>query len=150
MQRLDRQKKILEIIKERDIGTQQELCEALEETGYEAKQATISRDIRELGLIKKVTKNNRYKYYHAGIYLADNESKIIGTLRNMIVSLKLIRNTVILRSHKDMAQSLCSIIDSIHMDFIEGTVYGIDTVMIICAGEYEAVQVYDKLTRFMA
>lgn len=146
MARTTRQAKILEIIKQKEIETQEDLAKELRLADFDITQATISRDIKELGLIKIMTPSKRYKYAYVESSTSSATSKYNNILKESVISLEHINNLVICKTLKDMASAVCSIIDKMNYELIVGTVYGIDTVMIICHSNSDAILTYNKLS----
>lgn len=145
MARSIRQSKILEIISTYEIETQEELVNKLKEQNYDVTQATISRDIKELGLIKVLSsESNKYKYAFAES-LNQTSNKYLFLLKESVISLKCVKNFIVLRTLKDTANSVCCMIDKFNLDDVLGSVNGNDTVMIIFSTEEEASIALNKL-----
>jgi transcriptional regulator of arginine metabolism len=146
-----RHAKILEIIEEYNIETQEELAEKLKENGMDVTQATISRDIKELRLIKVMTDDNRYKYALASnsITQLDNDlpSRLLKVFNESFVSCDYANNMVVIKTLPGMAQASASMIDSLKWADIVGTIAGDDTIMIVCRTERTAEQLVNKLNR---
>lgn len=144
MARSVRQSKILELISTHEIDTQDELVSRLKELNFDVTQATISRDIKELGLIKIMSDSGKYKYAFAqAINQATN--KYIFLLKESVISLKTLKNFVIIRTLKGIASSICAIIDKFNLEDVLGSVNGDDTVMIIFSNNEEAEYALNKL-----
>ena len=152
-----RHEKILEIISKYDVETQEELTERLKKEGFAVTQATVSRDIKALRLIKTSAdtdgSENRYKY--AVNKTGDEnqgvpEAKFKTILGHAIVSTDYAGNLVVLKTYAGMAQASAAAIDSMSIDNILGTVAGDDTILIVMRTENEAadfVRKIDKLTK---
>ena len=134
-----RQEKILELISEREIETQEELSELLRKSGYNVTQATVSRDIRELQLVKTVSPN-KTAHYTAG--KSDHSSNDRSVHRELLGSaLKKVDfagNITVVKTLAGMAQGIGAAIDSMHLDGIVGSVAGDDTLIIIARSEAAA------------
>ncbi len=132
MARSSRQSKILELISTHEIDTQDELVSALRSSGYDITQATISRDIKELGLIKILSaETGKYKYA-----IVDNgeqavSNKYINVFKEAVISVKTAQNLSVIKTIKGMAGAICGLIDKINIEGLMGAVCGDDTVMII-------------------
>ena len=126
-----RQNKILEIISTYEIEKQEELVEKLKQANFDITQATISRDIKELGLIKVMTEDKKYKY----AYVEDNETEINAKYKRIfkeaVISIHLINNMVIIKCIKGIASAINSFIDKFNIDNALGSTYGDDTVSVI-------------------
>ena len=132
MARSVRQSKILELISTREIETQDELVECLRNANFDITQATISRDIKELGLIKILSaETGKYKYSLVDSGEQAISNKYISSLKEAVISIKPAQNLVVLKTIKAMASSICSLIDKLNLDSVMGAVAGDDTVMII-------------------
>lgn len=123
-----RQEKILEIIERRDIDTQQMLAEALKEEGFSSTQATISRDIRELSLVKELGADGIYRY------VAPSKSqnvayggKLKTIFREGVTSAETAQNLVVIRTLPGMASAACGAIDAMGLKECAGTIAGDDT-----------------------
>lgn len=132
MARSVRQSKILELISTREIETQDELVECLRNANFDITQATISRDIKELGLIKILSaETGKYKYSLVDSGEQAISNKYISIFKEAVISIKPAQNLVVLKTIKAMASSICSLIDKLNLDSVMGAVAGEDTVMII-------------------
>ncbi|MEW6621649.1 MAG: arginine repressor [Bacillota bacterium] len=144
-----RQKKILEIIKEYNVETQEELAKRLKESGFEVTQATVSRDIKELGLIKIATGNDSYKYHmvneqRQGI----NISRLSRLLQDSVVKIDHSENLIIIKTLPGVANAIASCIDHIQWPEVIGTVAGDDTILIVVKPSdavYKVMDTIDKL-----
>ncbi|MBR3995741.1 MAG: arginine repressor [Clostridia bacterium] len=149
--------KILEIISKYDVETQEELTEYLKKEGFSVTQATVSRDIKSLKLIKTAAgadgNENRYKYSvnKAGEDSSSaTEAKFKTILGHAIVSIDYAGNLVVLKTYAGMAQASAAAIDSMNIENILGTVAGDDTLLIVVRTENEAsdfVRKIEKLTK---
>ena len=131
MARGGRQAKILEIISIKEIETQEELARELKMANYDITQATISRDIKELGLTKVLSNTGKYKYC---LVSADEQivsNKYITIFKEVVVSIKPAMNLVVLRTMKGMAQGLASFVDKLNISQLLGATSGEDTVLLI-------------------
>lgn len=145
MARSARQSKILEIISTYEIDTQEELVSRLKALKFDITQATVSRDIKELGLIKILSnETGKYKYAFADSS-SQTSNKYIFLLKESVISLKTVKNFVVVRTLKGMAASICTIIDKFNLDDVMGSVNGDDTVMVIFSSNEEAEYALNKL-----
>lgn len=127
-----RQKKIIEIIENSAIATQEELAIRLEKAGYEVTQATVSRDIKELGLIKIPVGNNTYKYGITGeTATPHNEDRLRRMLRELVVGVNYSENIIVLKTYPGNAQSVASFIDGAKWSEVIGSVAGDDTILLV-------------------
>lgn len=127
-----RQKKILEIIEKYDIATQEELAAALVKAGFEVTQATVSRDIKELGLIKIPIGKNVYKYGIPGeTGLPYNQERLRRMLQELVIGIDFSENLIVMKTYPGNAQSVASLIDGAKWPEVIGTVAGDDTLLLV-------------------
>ncbi len=126
-----RQKKILEIIEEREIETQNQLIAALNEYGFKSTQATVSRDMRELRLVKELSKSGGYKYAAPAENGSPNYSERLRTIfRESVTSCASAQNIVVLKPLPGLAPAACSAIDAMNIRELVGTLAGDDTAFL--------------------
>ncbi len=145
----NRQSKILEIIESEVIETQEEIVDRLKKMGMDVTQATVSRDIKELRLIKVMTPDGRYKYAPMGHTSGSISSKLMTVFRESVVSVDFANNIVVVKTLPGMAQAAASSIDSLNWGEILGTIAGDDTIMIVCRAERFAEAIVDKFNRII-
>lgn len=126
-----RQGKILEIIAENTIETQEQLIEKLNEAGYNVTQATVSRDIRELRLMKISCGFGVYKYVVSNQETHSHSAKYLNILRETITSIEHAGNLVVVKTYAGMAQAAAAALDSMSWTEIIGSIAGDDTIMIV-------------------
>ncbi len=131
MARSARQSKILEIISTKEIETQDELARELKNADFEITQATISRDIKELGLTKILSSTGKYKYTFVGSEEQAISNKYIIIFKEAVISVKSALNLVVLKTVKGMGAGVCSFVDKLNLTDLMGAVCGDDTVMLI-------------------
>ncbi len=131
MARSARQSKILELISTKEIETQDELARELRNANFEITQATISRDIKELGLTKILTSSGKYKYAIVGSDEQQISNKYITIFREAVISVKAVLNIAVVKTLKSMAGGVCGFIDKLNLTNLVGAVNGDDTVMLI-------------------
>lgn len=137
MQKNTRQRAILSLIAARPVRSQEELAQLLEQQGYEVTQATISRDIKELGLMKVPLKNGngaaqQFKYVEPGVGSGQTyPSRLHRFVAELVTGIKGAVNQVVLRTPPGSAMMLASAIDSAEWPEILGTIGGDDTVLVI-------------------
>ena len=140
----DRHKKILDLIKENAISTQEELASALNQAGYNVTQATVSRDIRELNLTK-TTADGIPRYV---VFQGDDSNlskKYIRVLKDGFVNMNMAQNILVIKTVPGMAMAVCAALDAMHLYEIVGTIAGDDTIMCACKTSEQAVSVVNKL-----
>lgn len=136
-----RHMKIKEIVSQNEIETQEELVQALEEAGFTVTQATISRDIKELQLIKVVGANGRYKYAIPITASVASLDTLRRRLTEVFVSLARAGNLLVLKVLPGNAHSVASLIDGLEVEGLLGTIAGDDTLLLIAADEPAAKEI---------
>ncbi len=137
-----RHARILEIIADNVIETQDDLMEKLRESGYPVTQATVSRDIKQLGLIKTATKSGNYQYTVAK---TEGSSNLKVIMHETIVSVQSAGNIVVVKTYAGMANAAAAVIDSAAGDQIVGSIAGDDTVFIVVPDEKSAADVVEHI-----
>ena len=127
-----RQAKIMEIISTRDIETQEQLLAALQDAGFYSTQATISRDIKELRVVKELTSFGTYRYTTSSKDGNHTFSARLNTIfRECITSIDYAQNIIVVKTMPGLASAAASAIDGMNMSVVVGTLAGDDTVMIV-------------------
>ncbi|MCD8322881.1 MAG: arginine repressor [Oscillospiraceae bacterium] len=143
-----RQEVILEIIAEEDIETQGQLLEALERRGVKSTQATISRDIKELRLIKEISSEGRYRYAPAGQDEASDEARRMEEIfREGCIGFDHALHTVVIKTLPGLASAVCGAVDAMGEDAVLGTVAGDDTGILIMRNAASAERLCTQLRR---
>ena len=132
---------IFNLIEEKDIHTQDELLNILKDMNFDITQATVSRDIKELGLVKILGDDGLYKYKNYSNELC----RLNNFLLNGIRSVDFGGNIVIIKCFEGMAQGICAFIDKEYNDEFLGTIAGDDTIFILFKIEDEAIVFCEKL-----
>lgn len=127
-----RQAKILEIISNKNIETQEQLLAELQAEGFRGTQATISRDIKELRIVKELTSLGTYRYTISSSDLGSSFSARLNTIfRECVISFDYAQNIIVVRTLPGLASAAGSAIDAMNLNTIVGTLAGDDTVMIV-------------------
>lgn len=142
-----RHEKILELINNIDIDTQEELAKLLNEAGFEVTQATVSRDIKKLDLIKVKTAGNRQKYTVNSGLLPETNDKLIRVLHDAIVDCEDAQNILVIKTVPGMAMAAAAALDSLKMPEIIGSIAGDDTIMCATKDNKHARDVMEKLSQ---
>ena len=143
-----RQEKILEIIEKFNISTQEELIEKLYEAGIFATQTTISRDIRQLGLVKGVGADGAYKYLTPKT--RKNEGGVMkNAISDSVLSVESAQNLVVVKTTPGMANAVAVGIDSMNFQQILGCVAGDDTIMVVTRDEESAKDIAARFCDLM-
>ena len=127
-----RQAKLLEIIANKNIETQEQLLAELQAEGFRGTQATISRDIKELRVVKELTSLGNYRYTISASDLGSTFSARLNTIfRECVISFDYAQNIIVVRTLPGLASAAGSAIDAMNLHSIVGTLAGDDTVMIV-------------------
>lgn len=130
--KINRQTMILEIISQENIETQEQLLARLQERGIRSTQATISRDIKQMHLIKEPMGQGHYKYAVSGNRTKLNVAEKLQTIfRECIVSIDYAQNIVVLKTMPGLANGACSALDNMEMNDIVGSIAGDDTAFLL-------------------
>lgn len=149
MKKSNRQLAIKQIINNYDIGTQEELLHYLKEEGVEATQATISRDIKEMHLVKTTTSNGNVKYALFQNNKMSTEEKLQSTLGEVVIKLTRVQFLTILMTIPGNAHVIGALMDAIDFPEKVGTIAGNDTCLIISENEEDAAKMYDYLHKWI-
>lgn len=125
---------ILQLIKDHDIDTQEELQMLLRKKGINVTQATISRDIKELRLVKALGDNGKYKYVASQSEKDSFSSKIIDIFADSVISVNYSHNIVVIKCPPGMAGGACAALDAMNWTGLVGTIAGDDTIIAVTTG----------------
>ncbi|CDA75684.1 MAG: arginine repressor [Negativibacillus massiliensis] len=150
--KLKRHAKILELISESNINTQEELQDRLNQEGFSVTQATVSRDIKELRLIKTLASDGTYHYTtHADKNTKNDLSfKFHAIFSEAVHSVDYAQNLVVVKCYTGMANAACAALDSIHWKGLVGTIAGDDTILLVMKDETFAQGITDELNKLAA
>jgi len=144
----NRQAKILELIENNDIETQEQLLLELEACGFTTTQATISRDIKELRIIKELGKNGVYRYSaNAKQKESSSAAKLNSIFRQCVTSCDHAQNIVVIKTMPGMASAACTAIDNMDFDTIIGTLAGDDTAFLLLRDTSSATALCSDIRR---
>lgn len=146
--KIDRHKKIIEIINNESVETQEELAAKLYEAGYNVTQATVSRDIRELKL-SKVVSNGKQKYAVMKQGITDMNEKYLRILRDGLISMDMAQNILVVKTVSGMAMAVAASIDALGWNEIVGCIAGDDTIMCAIRTVDDTIIVMDKLNKIV-
>ncbi len=146
-----RQAKLLELLSRYNIDTQEELQKKLLEAGVTVTQATISRDIRELGIVKSVGDDGVYKYRapKTNFDTIDTNDRYVTILRQASYSVESANNLIVLKAHTGMGSAVGTAVDSMDLPGVIGTLAGDDTLLIITHDADSADNVCNLLRSMM-
>jgi transcriptional regulator of arginine metabolism len=133
-----RHTRILEIISDHVIETQDDLIAKLKESGYPVTQATVSRDIKQLGLIKTATKDGGYKYTATRSDTSGNENKLKTIMRETVVNAQNAQNIIVVKTFSGMANAAAAALDALAEESVIGSIAGDDTIFIVVRNNEDA------------
>lgn len=127
-----RHDQIRELIKTYDIDTQEELLRRLKEANYDVTQATVSRDIKELRLVKVLTSKGKYRYSTGQENSSDISTKFLSLFSDSVISVESAQNMLVIKCMIGMAQAVCATMDANSLQGFIGTLAGEDTIFVVC------------------
>ncbi|MCF0141036.1 MAG: arginine repressor [Mogibacterium sp.] len=142
--RYSRQNKILEIISNYEVETQDRLQELLNEAGYNVTQATISRDIKELQLVKGLSKSGKYKYVAGNYQERPISDRFIKIFRETTLSWATAQNLIVVKTLSGCGNAAAEAIDCLELENVVGTVSGDNTMLIIVNNTENVKAITDK------
>ena len=144
-----RHAKIIEIINKYNIETQEELADKLNEAGFQVTQATVSRDIRELKLMKISENGERQRYVVFQNKEGWKSEKYIRVLRDGFVSMDMAQNILVIKTASGMAMAVALALDELHWNEIVGCVAGDNTIMCAVRTVDDTILLMDKLKKIL-
>lgn len=145
-----RHAKILEIINTKDIETQEELAEELKSIGMDVTQATVSRDIKELKLIKVMSNSGTYKYASISPVEKFLSDKLVNVFSQTVLSVENIDKFIVVKTISGSASVAAEAIDSLSFEGIAGTIAGDNTIFILVRTLHQANQLVQKIKRMIS
>lgn len=147
----ERHTKIIDLVKNETIETQEELTRRLRESGFDVTQATVSRDIKALKLIKVAGGEHGYKYALSGIGEENREldGKFRNLLKDVIVHADYAGNLAVFKTYSGMANAAAAAIDAMHNESIVGSVAGDDTVLCVLRTERKAEEFAERIKDYL-
>ena len=140
-----RQSAILEIIAERDVETQHQLLQALAERGVKSTQATLSRDIKDMRLVKELGPNGNYRYVASRQENDDFEDRLRTIFKESVISFDTAQNLVVIKTLPGLGQGACSAIDAMEIRGLVGSLAGDDTVFLAMRDNSCAESLYHEI-----
>lgn len=145
MTKKERLKLIAELVENNEISTQEELTEILVSMGHDVSQATVSRDIRELNLVKGEGREKRSKYVRPTVGRGEVSPKIIDIFTHITKSIDVAGNLIVIKTISGNGSSAGSVIDQLNIEGILGTVAGDDTLLVISRTAADAERIIKTL-----
>lgn len=147
-----RQDALLKLIRDNIISTQEDLMNSLISMGYSVTQSTISRDIKELRIVKALDGAGNYRYissFNNSSAVEEKSDKFIDIFANSVISIKYSMNDIVIKCYPGMASGACVAVDNIYKDMIIGSLAGDDTIFIITESEEMAAKLSEKLQKLL-
>ena len=144
-----RQNKIVELISTMEIETQEDLANLLNGYGYKVTQATVSRDIKELGLIKVSGSERKYKYALESEGSSINNEKMLNLFKNCVISIERAQNLVVIKTLGGNGNSAGAVVDKLKIKEIVGSIAGDDTLLIVTHSDSDAETVVNDLIKLL-
>ena len=145
----ERQDLIIKLISENPVETQGQLTSCLIENGFDVTQATVSRDIKELGLVKSLGANGAYRYTTKQTIESTISTKLLNVVREAILSVVTAGNLVVVKTIGDGASAVSSAIEQILGADVVGMVADRNTILIVCMTEFQANNVANKVNKLL-
>jgi transcriptional regulator of arginine metabolism len=147
----ERQQAILDLVRDRKLRTQEEMVAALRSRGLDATQATVSRDIRELGLVRVHDPDGlRYVTGGDGEETSPVSTRLRAVMREHVRSMEFVEHIGVVHTRPSSAPLVAAVIDSAHFEEVAGTVAGDDTVLVVVRSRPGARRLADRLREAMA
>ena len=140
-----RQNVIAKLIEEKSIATQEELLSLLLAAGVDVTQATVSRDIKEMRIVKRPGANGEYRYCMPASSDEESTMKYMKILSGSVITTDIAMNTVVVKCHSGTAQGAAAALDYLGLDETAGTLAGDDTIFVLCYTVEDAKKVKEKL-----
>lgn len=147
--KVKRQSKILELIRNNDIETQEELQAYLVKDGFAVTQATVSRDIRDMKLTKIATNDGKQKYVALNDNSEDMSEKYVRVLKDGYISMDMAQNILVIKTVSGMAGAVCASIDAMNIHEIVGSIAGDDTIMCAIRTTEDTIAIMKKLRKIV-
>lgn len=144
-----RQIKIRELITNLEIETQDELVEQLKASGFNVTQATVSRDIKELHLVKVPSVSGRYKYALPADRRFDPLQKLRRQLADSFVGIDNSHQFIVIKTMPGNAHAIAALVDHLDWEEVLGTIAGDDTILIICREEEQCASVVNRFLEML-
>jgi transcriptional regulator of arginine metabolism len=145
-----RHAKIIEIINSKEIETQEELADELKSSGMDVTQATVSRDIKELKLIKVLSSTGKYKYVAISPEQNFLSNKLVNIFAHTVIHVENVNNFVVLKTITGSASAAAEALDSLNFDEIAGTIAGDNTIFILVRSAEKAQELVKKIKKMLS
>ncbi|MBP1575211.1 MAG: arginine repressor [Oscillospiraceae bacterium] len=144
-----RHSKILELISKKDIATQEDLLVYLRESGFDVTQATVSRDIKELRLVKTMVSDGKYRYSPAASDSNADVSTKYAVFSQSAKSVDYANNMIVIKCYTGMANAACAVLDAMNHEGVVGTLAGDDTIFVLMRDEKVTVTLVENIKKLI-
>ncbi len=148
MDKQKRQKILLDVVTKTEVDTQEEIIKALLDQGIVATQATISRDIKEMGLVKTTGRHKKYKYAQ-GTDVHKDSAKLLHLFKAAVTSIEQAQNLVVIKTIIGNASAVAASIDAQRIADVVGTLAGDDTVLVVAKTNESATAIIEELNALL-
>ena len=148
--KVSRHAKIIELISQHDIETQEELADYLNNAGFKVTQATVSRDIRDLNLTKVAGSGGRQKYVVHRHAEPELNEKYMRVLRDGFISMDMAQNILVIKTVSGMAMAVAAAVDAMRWNEVVGCIAGDDTIMCAIRTVEDTAAVMEKIRKIVA
>ena len=145
-----RHNQILDIINNNDIETQEELAEALKYAGFDVTQATVSRDIKLLKLVKMQSESGKYKYISSAKEERDINDKLYSILKNAAIGVEQVDKFVVIKTLTGAASAAAEAIDTLYANDVAGTIAGDNTIFVLVRTDEKALELISKVRKMIS
>ena len=145
-----RQNKIIEIISKNDVETQDDLVRMLNKAGFQVTQATISRDIKELHLIKNQTESGAYKYTVNETKEKSDMNVLMRIFKDTVLSIEAAGNIVVIKTLTGSANAAAEVVDGLHIPEIVGSIAGDNTIFIAVRDQNSAIGIVSRFRQMLS
>lgn len=145
-----RHEEIKNLISKYNVETQEDLLKRLYEAGFDVTQATVSRDIKELRLVKTLSSNGKYRYATGQENPKDISTKFYSLFKDSVLSVEVAQNMLVIKSVTGMAQAVCAAMDANVISGFVGTLAGDDTIFVVCKSNEIANEKLEELRKIIA
>lgn len=147
--RLSRQNKILEIIRTNEVETQDQLLQLLRDAGYSVTQATVSRDIRELQLIKGQTRDGKHRYIAGNYDDRPISDRFIKIFRETVLSYEVAKNLIVVKTLSGCSGAAGEAIDCLSLEHVVGSISGDNTLLVVVDDDSNVPEITAEFDRVM-
>lgn len=147
--KIARHAKIVDLINRYEIETQEELAERLNQEGFKVTQATVSRDIRELKLMKISMSGGKQKYAIVRHHSSELDEKYLRVLKDGYLSMEMAQNILVVKTVSGMAMAVAAALDAMQWSEVAGCIAGDDTIMCAIRSTEDTIGVMEKISKIV-